>query len=352
MVHLPPHGEKAARLGWMDALRGFALTFVIVDHAIAHTLNYAGDLPSWLTFLTATLHPLRMPLMVFLSGTLLSQSLAKGHAAYLSGKVRNILYPYILWSFIYTSIWLVVSPLTGTPHQFYEYVQIFYFPQGHLWFIYYIFFYYVFMIFEKYLPKLPLMAVLLTIAGIGTYLQIGWFERFFFLFAFFVLGHYATTHAAQLDRWLHNPRVIAGLAVVALGMPLAAVLRETTVRYEPASIPLAIAGIGLMIVVVNRVGERPVLALFRYLGRNSLPAYILHWMIIATIVIALTKILGVQAPLVVFALGGSGGFALTLLALWVIRTFSLQFLFAWPVRTEAATSRFRFSQMLRRGRSS
>jgi len=336
MVRLPPDGEKAARLGWMDALRGLALTLVIVDHAIGHTVSDAGDLPSWLTFVTTTFDPLRMPLMVFLSGTLLSQSLAKGRAAYLSGKVRNILYPYLIWSFVYTTIWLIVSPLSGTPHYPHEYFWIFYYPQGHMWFIYYIFLYYMFMLFAKDLPKLPLAAVLLAIAGINTYFQISWFERFFFLFGFFVLGHYATTHAVMLARWLRNPRLIAGLVVVSLGMPLAALLLETTVRYEPASIPLAIAGIGLMIFIANRIGERPALALFRHLGRNSLPAYILHWMIIATIVIMLTKLVGVEAPLVVFALSGAGGFTLTLLALWVIRTFALQFLFAWPVRTEAA----------------
>jgi len=350
MLHLPPHGRKADRLGWMDALRGLALTFVIFDHAVAHTVDYAGDLPSWLAFLTTTLNPLRMPLMVFLSGTLLSQSLAKGPAPYLSGKVRNILYPYLLWSLLYTSIWLIVSPLTGTPHSIEEYLWIFYFPRGHLWFIYYIFFYYVIMLFAKDLPKLPLAAALLVIAGVGTYLEVVWFERFFFLFAFFVLGHYATTHTAVLDRWLHNPRLVAGLGVVALGMPLAAVLRETTVRYEPASIPLAIAGIGLMIVVANRVGERPALALFRHLGRNSLPAYILHWMIIAALVITMVKIIGIQAPPLVFVVGCGGGFATTLLALWVIRTFRLQFLFAWPTRTTATAPRL--AQVLRRDRSS
>lgn len=337
MVHLPPHGQRAARLGWMDALRGLALTFVVFDHAIAHTLDNGGELPPWLMLGSDTLNPLRMPLMVFLSGTLLSQSLAKGPTSYLSGKFRNILYPYLLWAFIYTTIWLAAAPVTNTPHSANEYLWIFYFPPAHLWFIYYIFVYYVVMLFARNLPLLPLAAALLAIAGIGTYLDVSWFERFFFLFAFFVLGHYATIHAATLTRWLNDRRVMTVMAVVALGMPATALLLETTVRYEPTSIPLAIAGIALMIWLANRVGDRSSFSVFRHLGRKSLQAYILHWMIIATIVTASTKLFGIETPEVLFVLGFVGGFALTLLSIFVIRVFSLEFLFAWPTGAGRST---------------
>lgn len=352
MVHLPPHGQRAARLGWMDALRGLALTFVVFDHAIAHTLDNGGELPAWLMIGSDTLNPLRMPLMVFLSGTLLSQSLAKGHTSYLSGKFRNILYPYLLWAFIYTTIWLAVAPITNTQHSVKEYLWIFYFPPAHLWFIYYIFLYYVMMLFVRNLPLLPLAAALLVIAGIGTYLGVSWFERFFFLFAFFVLGHYATIHAATLTRWLNDPRVMTVMALVALGMPAATLLRETTVRYEPASIPLAIAGIALMIWLANRVGERPSFAVFRHLGRHSLQVYILHWMIIATIVITSTKLLGIETPEVVFGWGFVGGFALTVLSIFIIRFCSLQFLFAWPTGTRRSTSQAEGEPRRRRAHSS
>jgi uncharacterized membrane protein YcfT len=330
MVALPADERRGVRLGWMDALRGMAMTLVILDHAIAHTVDHAGTLPPWVAGTTASFDPLRMPLMAFLSGTLLSQSLSKGAARFIEGKVRNILYPYLLWTVIYTAIWILVSPLTGTPHHVSELFWNIFDPPGHLWFVYYLFFFYCLMLPLDRLPRMPLIVGLFLAAALCTWLDLLKLERFFFLFAFFVLGHHATRNAETTVLLLRQPAVIVAMAVLALGMPAAAALAETTVRYEPISIPIALAGVGLMLIAANRVGERPALALFRYIGRNSLPAYIVHWMIIAIIVLTATRLLDVRAPVPVFVLGAGGGFLATLLAVEIVNRMPLRFLFSWP----------------------
>ena len=68
-----PSGSKA-RIGWMDTLRGMAIILVIFDHALYHATLNSDSVPEWIATLSLIFNPLRMPLMVFLSGMLLSPS--------------------------------------------------------------------------------------------------------------------------------------------------------------------------------------------------------------------------------------------------------------------------------------
>jgi fucose 4-O-acetylase-like acetyltransferase len=271
-----------------------------------------------------------MPLMAFLSGTLVSQSLAKGPRTYLFGKIRNILYPYVLWTFIFTALWIAASPFTGTSHHYKEFFWNFIDPPGHLWFIYYIFVFYCLMLVLRDTSRMATIALSLMTGAVCTVLQWPDWERFFFLFAFFVMGQHATANAAAFAGLLRRPLVRAGMMAAAVGLPLTALLTETTIRYEPASLPLAVAGIGLMLVFAASVGDRPGVAIFRHLGRHSLPAYVLHWMIIAVIALTLTRGLRIADPRIVIVFAAVGGFAGTLSAVWAIRRFRLGALFAWP----------------------
>ncbi|HSK39076.1 MAG TPA: acyltransferase, partial [Arenibaculum sp.] len=178
-----------SRIEWMDALRGLAIVLVVYDHALRFTIEYAGQAPAVLTFISETLNPLRMPAMVFLSGMLLSASLSKGPATYIKGKVRNILYPYLLWSAIYVTLFIAAQPITGSDHGWWEYTEIFYSPPAHLWFLYYLFFYYLLMLGLQRVPRLVIAGGSLTLAVLMA--DVPLLPRFWFLFAFFALGDLA-----------------------------------------------------------------------------------------------------------------------------------------------------------------
>jgi len=332
MVVLPGPAHNGLRLGWMDALRGMALTFVIFDHSVANTADKVGDLPGALLFLAGVLDPLRMPLMVFLSGTLLTQSLAKGPRSYLLGKFNNILYPFVIWTWLFTFLWIIAEPITGTPHDLSEFWWNIIDPQSHLWFIYYLFIYYCLMLLLRKVPRMVLIVASFAIAALWT--MVDWYdsERFFFLFGFFVLGQHATENAEALGKLLRRRATRLGMVVLALGLPVAALTLETSLRYEPASIPLALGGIGVMLLLANAVGDQAALGVFRHLGRNSLRAYIMHWMIIVAIILVTSRLIGVDDPRIVAVCATAGGFAGTLLAVRLTQVLRLDGLFTWPAR--------------------
>ena len=67
----------STRLGWMDFARGLCILLVILMHATG-TVEAAGlEPPAGLTLFNQALEPFRMPLLMFLSGMLLSKSLDK-----------------------------------------------------------------------------------------------------------------------------------------------------------------------------------------------------------------------------------------------------------------------------------
>jgi fucose 4-O-acetylase-like acetyltransferase len=169
-----------------------------------------------------------------------------------------------------------------------------------------------------------------AVAAVCTFIGQDIWERFFFLFGFFVLGHHVILNPGPVQRLLANPYAVAVMIVLTLGMPVAALVAADTVRYEPISIPMALGAVGLMLIGMSAIGEKRYLALFRYIGRNSLQVYVLHFTIIAIAVIAATRILGISNPPTVFVIGLTGGFFGSLLAVWLIRALNLGMLFNWP----------------------
>lgn len=327
----PPSAPGRSRIEWMDALRGMAIILVIFDHSIRFTSQYAGSVPALPGFLSEVVTPLRMPAMVLLSGMLLSASIAKGRSAYLGGKVRNILYPYLLWSVVYVTLFILAQPITGGDHDVGEYVTILYDPPGHLWFLYYLFFYYLLMLALHRLPRLPVVVVSLALSVLTA--DIPMMPRFWFLFAFFALGDLA---ARRADAWqgLLKHRgwmALAGLATAGL---VAGAAAGEDLRYRLASVVPVLGGIALLILAAGRLCRTRASDPLRFIGRNSLTFYILHWLMIAVAAAVLRRLLEgapeAAAAWTMLGLAFAAGLAGSLLAVWVIRRFGLSWLFALP----------------------
>ena len=84
----------------MDVLRGTSILLVVFNHAILFASALPTGSPEVAWALNQVFAPIRMPLMVFLSGLLVAPSLARGWRQYLRGKARRVLYPYLVWSAI------------------------------------------------------------------------------------------------------------------------------------------------------------------------------------------------------------------------------------------------------------
>lgn len=126
----------------MDRLRGAAILAVLVLHAeLVASAATGRALPVVHTF-NQLLGPVRMPLLVALSGLLLAPALAKPWRQFLDGKVRRLLWPYLVWSAIDLAMLQARLLAEGESLHWSWVVRVLYDPVTYLWFLAHLFVYY------------------------------------------------------------------------------------------------------------------------------------------------------------------------------------------------------------------
>jgi fucose 4-O-acetylase-like acetyltransferase len=318
----------------MDALRGITITLVVFEHAIRFTKRTGFEVPYAVDFLSDAFNPVRMPAMAFLAGLLLQASLAKRASTYLGGKVRNILWPFLLWSAIYASMLIVVGGTSGMDHDWSALVEIPTSPPGHMWFLRDLFLFFVLALALRRAPRPPLILLSLALSGVAmSFSEIDTNNqqapRFFFLFAFFMLGDMAASRAALWPRVLDRRLpAAAAVAVAALMLPVAWTFGN--VRYEVLSAPLVVAGIVALMLLSRRLCATRLSAPLRFLGRDSIVIYLLHWLVLAAAVQGIEAVAPRTPGAVVVAAAFALGLGLSALAIPLHRALRLRWLFSLP----------------------
>ncbi|WP_207479804.1 acyltransferase family protein [Arenibaculum pallidiluteum] len=332
---MTPTSTTSSRIDWMDALRGIAITMVVLEHAIRFTRRIGFEVPVWVDIISDALSPVRMPAMAFLSGLLLQHALAKGAAVYLGGKTRNILWPFLVWSVIYTVMLVAVGGTSGLQHGWDLFLEIATKPPGHMWFLRDLFLFFVLMLVLRRAPRLPVVAVALGLSGF--FMAISTVDnnnqhipRFLFLFAFFVLGDWAARRREQWPSVLDRPVPVA-LAVAVMTASLPAAVAFGNMRYELVSLPFVLAGIVCLMLLARVACRTPLSGTLRFFGRDSLVVYVVHWLLLAIVVTLFDKLAPETPGGVVLATSLAVAMALSALAIAVHRPLGLRWMFAFPV---------------------
>lgn len=225
----------------MDGLRGVAILAVVAYHA-----DLVVDGPDAVAALNRLLEPVRMPLLMCLSGMLLHRSLAKGAAAHLRGKVEALLWPYVVWAGLDTLHVLVDTAVAGEPVPWEWVPMLAYAPQSYLWFLLALFWFHV--------VSTPLPPSARTLAGpvlllVGTSVD-GGPARLVALLGWFLLGD---TLAREV-----GARVPAGVAAPAARARwgvLARVGRSSVVFYAVHLLVMVYVGRLLAVVPLGEWGR-------------------------------------------------------------------------------------------------
>lgn len=127
----------------MDTLRGAAVLGVVVMHAELAVVAATGEELAAVHAVNGWLGPVRMPVLVLLSGLLVPRSLAKGLRHHLRGKARHILWPYLVWGLLDVTHVQLDALVLGRPLRWELLAQLFYDPHTYLWFLGYLFVFHV-----------------------------------------------------------------------------------------------------------------------------------------------------------------------------------------------------------------
>lgn len=319
--------DAVGRLRWMDVLRGVAILLVIVNHAAAAVVSRGYAAPALISEVNTVLAPVRIPALVFLSGLLVAPSLARGRRRYLAGKARRLVYPYLLWTAVYLVV--LVRPWSyGDPYGPAALLEMLVRSPSPLWFLSFLAAFYLLALVLRRVP-----APLLIAASLGLSLLVDGSRahRFLFLLGFFLIG-VALTHYPQAWRaWLTGPR-LAGLGLLTAALLLASLGRGEQVRYEAAYAPAVLAAVLLLARGAHAISDHAVAVPLRYLGVNSLPVYVVHYLA-AFVLAELLQRAGVTSSAGAFAAVTVAAFVSGVLAVEAARRSPLvDLLFALPRR--------------------
>jgi uncharacterized membrane protein YcfT len=311
----------------MDALRGTAIVLVVVNHSILFSVPFGGA-PTPAVVFNEIFAPLRMPLMVFLSGLLLARSLEKGWRRYAAGKARRILWPYLVWSLIVIAIDSLTNVVSGDAPPLGDLARVFYSPLAHLWFLYYLLAYYVIALVTRRVN--PLLVAALALAVCAAVPSADW-QRFLLLLTAFMAGKWVSDRPTRLEEALRRPWVV-GVSAFVFAAGAAVAVAGFGLRYNAASAPFVVGGVIAAIALARRVADSAVMRPILFTGRYSLIFYLTHWYGVILAVQLANRLMG--DPWVTFLAGVLGGLIAGTVFAWATRmVLPLNFLFELPRRS-------------------
>jgi uncharacterized membrane protein YcfT len=319
---------RAARYEWIDVVRGLAVLLVVVFHAVIALHASIATTPAPVDAVNQAIAPYRMPTLMFLSGVLLSKSLAKPPREYIVGKLRHIGWPYLVWTAVTVAVLYAGSTLAGDGR--FDAGRLLRFvvdPTTFTWYLAYLLLFYLLVLGVPARVRAALIPVLFVVCAVA-HDNNGW-SRLTYLFAFFLIGDLAMAQRRRWEVLQRDPRFLVGCAVAAVAT-VAVSAAGFPLRYEVPAAVGVLATIALAIPAAGRIAPSRVGRALTSVGRDSLVYYVTHWPVV-TIGVHLTDAVGLDNWLAVLGFLLCAGFAVPLLITVLRRRFPvIGLLYVWP----------------------
>lgn len=267
---------------WVDVVKGMAIVLVVLHHTVL-AMNAIGWEWEPVVAANASMQTFRMPLFFFASGLFFAPNLTRPLRWFLRDKVGGFVYLYVLWSIVHAAFFAVVPSIFAGGSPLRDLLMIFLWPSTGLWYLYALAIYFLAV---RALSVLPAwlqwaLAVGITfafasgIASSGNWALDSIFYNFAYFFAAIRLRRPASQLAAEAT-WLHLIAASCAWlsmsgAVYLLGWGITSPMRV------PLSFVAIVLGISLAAVLDRTLTGRGL----EWLGRRTLPIYVLHFILIA-----------------------------------------------------------------------
>jgi fucose 4-O-acetylase-like acetyltransferase len=288
---------KHQRIGFLDVAKGMGILLVVMGHCLGglHDASLLDNTSfGWHVFYF--IYCFHMPLFFFLSGSLVEARIRTKPLRFLQANVTRIAYPYFLWGLVQTTVLLLASNLIN--HPIHDSIisalgRIFWAPPGQFWFLYVLFLLHMTALLTIWLGGRTLFALAFTvlyavsaISPATSDIVSNYVSGSSILF--YVLG---VCFGGSIIGWrgkLQQPYVWALISFVLF---LTAAWQGWIWGqdwYSYATLPAAFAG-SAAVLLAARSDAFCNNQWLVYLGRRSMPIYVLHVLFVAGTRIVLDK---------------------------------------------------------------
>lgn len=297
----------AERLDWIDALKGISIVLVVMMHVITvgYSIPFNMELferslvDSANYFFAFNLAPLRMPLFFMISGFLAHKSVVvRSWAEVAHSKIGIYIYVFILWAIIQNILFTVMggtAPLNSVPNTFYaeslgQLFSLMLLGKSGLWYLYALVVYFaVTKLLKNYVILLLLFGFALNTFSIIDS-PIFPYKNMTYCYLFFVVGVFL---GANLFKGIQRLPLRSNIIFSVVGMIVLGALVYLDMRYRLYESVFSIYMLIVLVIYLYKLGFQ--FKILSYIGRNTLPIYIIHRTVIELFVVfILPLLLGLQ----------------------------------------------------------
>lgn len=270
------------RQNWVDSIRGFAVVLIILGHWTTGFSSMANnDLSFIFSYIQKILSPFRLEILFFLSGLVVVKSLKKGKLNYYKGKLKNILWPYLIWSIIILFMFFLSGLLKNSNDDIFN-IKLNDFFYGFLDLTWFLFFIFIFYCIIPFISKVNGYLVLLISFFISLYFYIYPlsidkgsinFYDYFYYFMYFYLGYFAQVKTSNFT--LSKLKVFFGFLCFLILIIIFTFFEVS--KTFPFLFFLVFPSLFFLIYLSILCGEE---GFINYIGKNSLVFYLCHYPIV------------------------------------------------------------------------
>ena len=268
------------RILWIDNIRGFSIVFVILLHVSIISGTDEDSKFYIINCINSSLKPFRLGLMFFVSGLFVTSGLNKGIRIFIHRKIKALLYPFIIWSIIYSLLFIVLENKIKHPSVYVSYAISHLSGGGDItWFLHSLFLFFISIIMLKKAPYYLLIPMCwgayMLLPPISNSSIFSTFDNYhinksFYLFPFFYLGYILSTIQNK------NLHIIEKNYIVIISMfAFLFISVMHTKGYYLFNI-FSISAIPFFIFLA----KRKVFTIFNYIGSKSISFYLPHYLIL------------------------------------------------------------------------
>ena len=309
---------KTGRWQWIDYLRGIVILLVAFRHSLLGIEHNNITVPAWLDNANTITSSFRMPLFFVLSGIFIKGSMAKRTLGQIiETKFENLIYPYLIWSFIQVTMQIVLAGSSNTHRTLLDYTYILYQPRDldQFWYLPALFnASIVYMVLESKVKPAKWVHIVL---GIILYFVSHYFQRISMIsdwmrfYIFFALGAVISDFffKESSQRFLKSPwplLLITPVFVLAemffVSKDESFFLNDNDLIGRIEYLIIALIGCASMFILAFRLQTWNILRFLRVIGFHSMYIYVMHVMVAAASRALLMKVFHISNPLILLSI--------------------------------------------------